>query len=283
MSKTFFDTSTIVGLNLLLLLPITYPAQANFRTSETVAENNQADDEAQPNLSLLSETLKNFFQVQLSQTESEMEITVSSPTTKVQTTANINTIVRSPNQFRSEIQLGDRSYLVISDGKKAWIYQAATNQYAVTSLEKFQQSDDSFLIGFPTILFLEIAPFLEEVRNQENISESEILKVFFSAFTSAFGAENLILKTERRNLQGKEYSVYQYTDKQEGYRLSLLVDPQTAILEQLHMVTTDQDLEVEIKETITRRVENPAIVANTFSFSPAKSMTQVKSISLEPF
>ena len=239
----------------------------------------------QPDLTLLAKTVANFLKSDRYQTESELQLTGTSSGTTVTSSAQVKTLAQSPQQFRSEITFGTpgrsgvRRYLVISNGKQVWIYRPDLKQYAVMDYESFNKSDNSFLIGMSSSLFLEMAPDFQQMREQGSISDANIREVLQEMLRS----ENATIKGGNRRLDGRDYYVYEYTDPKDGYTINALVATNTATVEQIRITSQAEGLDVVINEKILRRVENPPITANTFSFSPPQGATQVKSISLEPF
>lgn len=275
------------GLSPVVNAQLSQTAQASSNPSiksPTAPEpNNQLSN--QPDLTLLAKTVANFLKSDRYQTESELQLRGTSSGTTVTSSAQVKTIAQSPQQFRSEITFGTpgssegRRYLVISNGKQVWIYRPDLKQYAVMDYESFNKSDDSFLIGMSSSLFLEMAPDFQQMRQQGSISETNIHGVLEEMLRS----EKTTIKGGSRRLEGRDYYVYEYTDPKEGYTINALVATNTATVEQIRITSQAEGLDVVINEKILRRVENPAIAANTFSFSPPQDATKVKSISLEPF
>lgn len=239
----------------------------------------------QPDLTLLAKTVANFLKSDRYRTESELELSAGASGLNFTSSVQINTIAQSPKQFRSEIGFGSRGssqakqYLVVSNGKQVWIYRPDINQYSVTDYQTFYKSYDSFFIGMSSSLFLEMAPDFSKLRTQGSASDTNIRDTLEEMLRSS----KALIKGGKRNLEGRDYYVYVYTDPKEGYTINAFVAPETATVEQIQMNTTSEGIDAFLKEKILRRVANPAIAADTFSFSPPQGAIKVKSISLEPF
>lgn len=142
--------------------------------SESVVPNQLTQSDSAPGMSrpltdeldvsLLARTVANFIQAERYQTESEMQFSFEAQGFTGQFSVLVKTIAQSPQQFRTEISTPDGfaqpTYILVSDGDQVWIYNPELKQYAVMDYERFDQSNDSFLIGFSSMLFLEMsAPF----------------------------------------------------------------------------------------------------------------------------
>ena len=285
---------TILGVTVVFsaLSPIaqaqlsqTVQVQSQPSIDNTTAPEANSQLSNQPDLALLAKTVTNFVKSERYQTESELQLNATSSGTTVRSSAQVKTVAQSPQQFRSEITFGTsgssggRRYLVVSNGKQVWIYRPDLKEYAVSDYASFNKSDNSFLIGMSSSLFLEIAPEFKPLRVQGSISEQNIREVLVEMLRS----EKALLKGGRRSLEGRDYYVYEYTDPKEGYTINALVAPDQATVEQIRIASQSEGVDVVINEKILRRVENPAIAADTFNFSPPQGAKKVKSISLEPF
>jgi outer membrane lipoprotein-sorting protein len=263
----------------------TVQVQSQPSIDNTTAPEANSQLSNQPDLVLLAKTVANFIKSERYQTESELQLSGTSSGTTVMSSAQVKTLAQSPQQFRSEITFGTagssggRKYLVVSNGKQVWIYRPDLKQYAVSDYASFNKSDNSFLIGMSSSLFLEIAPEFKSMRVQGSISEPNIREVLVEMLRS----EKALLKGGRRSIEGRDYYVYEYTDPKEGYTINALVAPAQATVEQIRIISQSEGVDVVINEKILRRVENPAIAPDTFNFSPPQGAKQVKSISLEPF
>ena len=294
MQKWIPQVITILGVTLALSA---LPPVAKAQLSQTVqvqsqpSINNTTAPEAnsqlsnQPDLALLAKTVANFVKSERYQTESELQLTAKSSGTTVTVPVQIKTLAQSPQQFRSEITFGPpgssdrRQYIVVSNGKQVWIYRPDLKQYAVSDYASFNKSNDSFLIGMSSSLFLEMAPEFASMKGQGSNSEQNIRE----ALVEMLSSEEAAIKGGVRTLEGRDYYVYEYTDPKKEYTINALVAPEQATVEQIQMITQSEDVDVVINEKILRRVENPVIASDTFNFSPPQGAKQVKSISLEAF
>ncbi len=275
------------GLSPVVNAQLSQTAQAQSKPSinRTTAPEPNSQLSNQPDLSLLAKMVTNFLKSDRYQTESEMELSGAVSGLNFTSSVQVNTIAQSPKQFRSEITFGSsgssqgKRYLVVSNGKQVWIYRPDVKQYSVTDYNSFSKSNDSFLIGMSSSLFLEIAPDFKQMRAQGSVSDTDIR----DALEEMLGSKTTAIKGGRRNIEGRDYYVYGYTDSKGGYTVNAFVAPETATVEQIQMSTQSEGIDILFNEKILRRVENPAIAADTFSFSPPQGATKVKSISLEPF
>lgn len=250
--------------------------------NETAPETNSQGSN-RPNLNLLAKTVVNFYKSDRYQTESEVQLNATTPGTTVASTVQVKTIAQSANQFRSEIaftQVGSsegKRFLIVSNGERVWIYRPDLKQYTDTNYQSFDKSFNSFFIGMSSYLFLKTAPSFNQLTSLGTVSNiTEVLGQMLQA-------SNVPIQGSKRSIQGKDYYVYEYSDPKQGYTFSGFVVPETATLEQLQISGKSEGMDLLLREKIMRRVENPAIAANTFSFSPPAGVTRVESLPLEPF
>lgn len=294
MPKWVSPMSTVLGVTIVFsglssvaqaqLSPI-LPVQSQLFVDNTTTPEANSPLSNQPDLDLLAKTVANFVKSERYQTESELELNATSSGTTLRSSAQVKTLAQAPQQFRSEITFetpgrsGGRQYIVVSNGKQVWIYQPDLKQYAVSDYATFNKSDNSFLIGMSSSLFLEIAPEFKSMRVQGSISDQNIREVLVEMLRS----ENALITGGRSSIEGRDYYVYEYTDPKEGYTINALVAPDQATVEQIRIMSKSEGVDVVINEKILRRVENPAITPDTFNFAPPPGAKKVKSISLEPF
>ncbi|MBD2567852.1 LolA family protein [Anabaena lutea] len=237
-----------------------------------------AQTETKPDLDLLAKTIRDFFQSDRYLTESESLLTAKTNGFDIIFKIKTKTIAQSGKKFRSEITLRQQgeskqiNYLVISDGKKVWIYKPDLKQYAVTSYAAF---NESFFIGLSSLMFVEIP---EDAR--EEIAQAENSQ----SIVQGFGLTNLKeLQQEKRTVVGEELSIYTYKNSKDGLTFSGFIQPQTANLKQLEMRGNSEGLDIMITEKILARTTAPAIDAQTFTFTPPEGVKKVSSISISPF
>lgn len=245
-------------------------------TSDTISQATPVD------ISLLAKTITAFLQSDRYQTESQILVSAKNQGLDVTTYAQVKTIAQSDGKFRSEITFtreGEQPKpptLVISDGKQVSIYKPDSKQYAVTSYNNFGKSDDYFLIGMSSSLFLQIPSDARKILARGQLSDKEILQQIGLTVNSD-------LKADQRTVEGESFYVYNYTATKEGLTFSGFVQPQTATLKQLQISGKSQGLDILIAEKIRNRTANPAVTPQTFTFSPPQGAKKVKSLSISPF
>lgn len=233
-------------------------------------------------ISLLAKTITGFLQSDRYQTESQILVSAKNQGIDFTTYAKVKTIAQSDGKFRSEITFtreGEQPKpptLVISDGKQVSIYKSDSKEYAVTSYDNFGKSDDYFLIGMSSSVFLQIPSDTRKILARGQLSDKEILQQIGLT-------PNLDLKADQRTVEGESFYVYNYTVPKEGFSLSGFVQPQTATLKQLQISVKSQGLDILIAEKILNRTANPAVTPQTFTFSPPTGAKKVKSLSISPF
>ena len=236
-------------------------------------------------VSLLAKTVANFIQAERYQTESEMQFSFEVQGLSGQFSVLVKTIAQSPQQFRTEIykpesdEFAQPMYILVSDGEQVWIYNTELKQYAVMDYERFDQANDNFFIGFSSMLFLEMsAPFRQAFADGVFAPDSivELLESFFKA-------EDVPLDGGLQNLQGQDYYAYNYKDSQAGFTFTVLVEPNTATVNQLQMSGKADGMDIKMTEQIIERVPLPVVAADTFTFSPPVGVTQVESLEIDIF
>ena len=234
-----------------------------------------------PDLSLLVKTSANFLAGDRYQTESNMQIIGTAPGSNVVLNIQIKTIVQAPKQFRAELTFPqpDRTQsltgLIVSDGKQVWLYRPDLRQYTTLPYEKFDQSDDSFLIGMSSSLFLQIPAETRKQIAQGNLeANTNVLKELGLPPS---------LKGGQRTIDGQKFYGYEYTDEKEGFLFQAVVEPSTATLQQLQISGKAESLDIVITEQILQRTTNPEVTANTFRFIPPSGVQQVDQLPIIPF
>lgn len=248
------------------------------RSNQTVPLNRTNQ---QLELPLLARTCTNFWQRSRCQTESQMQLSGWNQGVEFNAYAQIRTIAQSDGKFRAEIAFtrpGEQVQsptLVIFDGKQVTIYRPDLQQYSVTTYQAFNKSNQSYLIGIPSFMFL----LPEDTRRLiagNQLSDKKILQQLGLSV-------NQTLKGDRRMVDGQVFYVYSYTDPKEGYTFSTFVQPQTATVNQVQLSGKSQGTDILLVEKILSRTENAAVTEQTFRFLPPKSAKPVKSLSITPF
>lgn len=231
------------------------------------------------NLPLLAKATAAFVQSDRYRTESEMRVKASSGGTDVTSVAKVTTLVQVPYQFRAEITFPSDTgkevkSIVISDGKRVWMYRPDLKQYAVTPFEKFDDLDDYYWIGMSSYWYSSVTPDVRELFTNGSLTDPQVLKELGMTGTSP-------LKGSSQTLNGRSLYSYEFTDK-EGFTISALVEPTTAELKQIRLNGKSDGFNVDIAERILSRTANPAIAASIFKFTPPSGAKLVKSVAIGP-
>lgn len=230
-------------------------------------------------LPLLSKATAAFVQGDRYRTESEIRVKATSGGTDVTSLAKVTTLVQAPNQFRAEIAFPSDSgkevkSIVISDGKRVWMYRPDLKQYAVTSFAKFDDLDDYFWIGMSSYWYLRVPVDVRKPIASGALADPQVLKELGMTETSP-------LKGSSQILDGRSLYSYEFTDK-EGFTISALVEPTTAELKQIRLTGKAEGFNVDIAERILSRTANPTIATSTFKFTPPSGAKLVKSVAIGP-
>ena len=231
------------------------------------------------NLPLLAKATAAFVQSDRYRTESEMRVKASSGGTDVTSVAKVTTLVQVPYQFRAEITFPSDTgkevkSIVISDGKRVWMYRPDLKQYAVTPFEKFDDLNDYYWIGMSSYWYSSVTPDVRELFTNGSLTDPQVLKELGMTGTSP-------LKGSSQTLNGRSLYSYEFTDK-EGFTISALVEPTTAELKQIRLNGKSDGFNVDIAERILSRTANPAIAASIFKFTPPSGAKLVKSVAIGP-
>jgi len=232
-------------------------------------------------LPLLAKATATFVQSDRYRTESEIRVKASSGGTDVTSLAKVTTLVQAPNQFRAEITFPSDTgtevkSIVISDGKRVWMYRSDLKQYAVTPVEKFDDLDDYYWIGMSSYWYSVVTPDVRTLLASGTLADPQVLKELGMTDTSTSP-----LKGSSQTLDGRSLYSYEFTDK-EGFTISALVEPSTAELKQIRLAGKSDGFNVDIAERILSRTANPAIAASTFKFTPPSGAKLVKSVAIGP-
>lgn len=261
----------------------TTPIKPEPSLNNTTPSNTNTELSNRPDYKILAKTVANFFTSDTYQTESELQLSGTSAGVTFSSSMQVKTTVKSPKQFRSEITFPQsdgavaKKYIVVSDGEQVWIYRSDLKQYAVKTYEAFEKSNDDFIIGMSSALYLKIAPSFKgitTVLGGKNLAD--VLEEMLSS-------RNLALKGGVRSIDSKTYHFYEFTQQKEGFTFNALVEPETVKLEQLQILGKSQGMDIALKEKIIRRTANPTLEADTFSFAPPEGTTKVDSLSIQPY
>ncbi|MEB3310537.1 MAG: DUF2092 domain-containing protein [Snowella sp.] len=237
----------------------------------------------QTDFSSLKNALNTFFKSSRFQVISEMTLKAKVEQSNVEIVSKNKTTTALPNQFRSEIEMSNRKYLVVSNGKQVWVYKPSANEYAVSSFDDFQSSQDNFLIGLSSSFLLEIARSLQEEQKTSTINQADLVDSITDFFTNSFNQEGFTFKQEKQTIDQVTYSLYRYRSNEEGIEFVLWIDPKEENLKRLQVLGTEKDIMVDITENILQHTTEPEINNDTFTFIPTPEMKQVQELPLEAF
>lgn len=280
----------IAIFGLTTLLSLCYPggerviAQSPVPTpSETQAT--PSSEVSQPDFKLLVQAITEFYRGDRYQTESTMRLQGTGAGLNYISDVLIKTIAQPPNQFRSEITFSSPnrsdkiSYLVVSDGKQVWIYRNDTHQYAVADYQKFARSNDSFLIGLSSQLFLETSADVRTMLSQSSLSEESLLEFMKATFPN----NNSALQGKLQTVESKNYYVYHYTDPGQGFIMSMFLEPETAQVQQLEIFGKVDNIDIQISEKIISRIPISNNTSAPFQFLMPEGATQVEEMPINMF
>ena len=241
------------------------------------------NEQAPTNLAPLKKALNRFFQYDRYQLSSETTMRATMEGSKVDIINKNKTMIVLPNQFRSEIEYGDKKYLVVSDGKTTWIYDQKRKEYTAMSAEQFQASEDSILVGLSSSFLLDIVRSLLTNQENESINQAELLQSIINFFTENYKDEGFIFTQTNLVKDGQDYLLYHYKSDAEKMEFILWIDTTTETLKKLQVLGGDREIAVEITENIIEQSFNLITGNNSFRFIPTRWMKKIDTLSLEPF
>ncbi len=293
-------TEFILGLTLSILSEGLF-TQIGVAQPQTVATHKVAANKPAPkilpkpqpvngtaeDLTLFLRAFRDFSQGNAVQTTSKLSLDAKTEGATLQSVVYIKAIAQKPKQFRVDIAFQAdesskaRTYQVISDGKTVWIYRPDTQQYAVQTYDQFDKSDDSFLIGSATSLYLNSPNDFQKTVTDEVLSaiaaDPKLVESFYKETGTTF-------KGYQKDETNQNYAVYSWDDAQAAsYRMNLLISPQTSTIQQFVINGKDKEMTLNLREVIVERIPNPKLDLNTFKFKPTTTAKKVKSLSLSPF
>jgi len=262
-----------LAVTVLVGVPIASLSPASSQTPAQTRSTPRSD------LALLFKAAEKALNVSAFQTDSLTEIngTTNGMTAKIQ--FQTNTIVQSPNRFRSEVRIGTETkprFVLVSDGRIVSVYRSDLHQYMTMSYAEFNQRNDNFVVGMSSMLYLMVSPGLKQFNAQGGFN-NETAQRQLSAMIPA----EVKSRTEKTN--NGELVVYEYPDRQRGFTYSMAINSIDALIKQIRLIGNAKGFDLDMTETIQRRTVNSTVPANTFQFTPPKDAKRVKSISLSPF
>ena len=238
---------------------------------------------AEVNLTLLETALTQFFQATTFQVESEVTINAQGEQFKVNIDNHTSTLTVLPRRFVSEIKLGTQQYFITSDGQTVWIYHRNRDRYREMSFEAFQDSEDSFFIGLASSFLLEIVRSLQQEQGNSAIDPAELLSAILQFFTRDYQAAGLSLSQDTITQEGIDYTRYAYKTNGEDLTLVLWIDNQAQTLKKLQLLGSEQDIKINVQETILKQTFNPIVDEKAFQFQPSPALKKVDDLPLEAF
>lgn len=234
------------------------------------------------NLTLLEKALTHFFQATTFQVESQVTINAQGDQFKVDIDNHTSTLTVLPRRFVSEIKLGTQQYFITSDGQTVWIYHRNRDRYREMSFEAFQDSEDSFFIGLASSFLLEIVRSLQEEQGP-TLDQPQLLSAILQFFTRDYRIAGLSLSQDTLTQEGVDYTRYAYKTNGEDLSLVLWIDNQAQTLKKLQLLGSEQEIKINVQETILKQTFNPVVDEKAFQFQPSPALKKVEDLPLEPF
>jgi outer membrane lipoprotein-sorting protein len=235
-------------------------------------------------LPLLTRAIGKFWQTDSAETESKMEIELSDKKGKTKYFVSVKTIAKVGEKFRSELTVNrvgkttEIKYIIVSDGKKTWIYRPDLLQYAQIDTNQFYGNPSTSIIGLSSSIFTSLA----ESQRQGIITDilGENARIFSLENFKEFQVD---LQVGQQQIDGRNLFVYKYEDIQSD--ISSFVNPQTGMFERVEVKFKfgRKQNSIEVVEKIIKRNAQVIITDETFTFSPPRGAKKVKSLEIEPF
>ena len=282
--KSAFATISIFSIIVLAGVSSATPPRGliNITTTLTSKASSVIAQATQLNLPLLVKTVTNFLRGDVYETDSQTRFSLGQQGTNVDFYMQSKTIVATPGKFRAEVVFtnpGDitkEPTLIICDGQKVSIYRPDLRQYTVMSANDFEKTNDSYLIGMSSALFLQVPIDAKQMVAQGKLSDKDVL--------SEIGlAANTAIKQNQQTINNVPLSVYNYTDSKAGWTISAFIQPETTTLKQVQVAGSGEGFNILMTEQILSRTENPLLTPTTFKFTPPQGAKLVKSLEITPF
>jgi outer membrane lipoprotein-sorting protein len=236
------------------------------------------DSGAESDVNLFKKAILIFYQNSRINNTSEMIFDFNSPGMTGQIVTTANTIAETGGKFNSEITFArpkadSIKYLVISNGKKVWIYRPDKQIYRETTLPKFNR--DKYLVGMSAALF----SMISERDRRKLIENYDARDSYINTIIKAPQMRDV--KGEQIRVDGKNF--YAFSIPIPGaYKVKCIVDPKNGELSQMEVTGNTKGMTVNMKEKIKSR--NYATTdRQEFIFHPPQGVKRVKSLSIMPF
>jgi len=269
-SMRFISRLGMVSLAMSVLIgaPIVHssPAISQTQTRST----SRSED-----LALLFKAAENALNVSAFQTESVTHINGSRSGIAANIQFRSQTIVQSPNRFRSEVRVGKETtplFTIVSDGRTVSVYRSDLKQFTTMPYAEFSRRNDNFIMGMSSLLYMMMAPSLKEFDSLGGFGNPAVQARI----------STMIPPEVKRTTDG-DLVVYTFPDRQRGFVYGLAINPIDSLIKQIRLTGNARGFDIEMTETIQRRIVNPKISATAFQFTPPRDAKRVKSISRSPF
>ena len=235
---------------------------------------------------LLIQAARKFLATNMAQIESQLNISGNFSGGTVNFYTQINTIMEAPKKFRSQIAFTNgkgvigKQYVVVSDGNQVWIYNVEEEKYSVMTYENFLESNDDFLIGMLSSLFLEILANTEQIELFREISVEELREAFNKNLNTDINQVN----SDKETIAENEYTTYSYTESEEGFTIKAFINPSSADIKYIHLTGVEDEVSLFMEEQIIKKTNLQSIPSDTFRFLPPINVQKVdEPIPIEPF
>lgn len=238
---------------------------------------------SQVDQTLLKAGIKTFWQTPACATQSTLTLNGTTQGLSFTGKANLQALTQLPNQFRVEVEFAPQDtgqsqrVLLVSDGKTLTAYRPDLNQYMQSPAEDFQSSDNSFWVGFSTLLFLSMPPEAPELFQAETRSSETLFETIFEELQA------LEISEHQTKLAGQDTVKFSLNNKTDNLMASIYLLPPQGLLKALDLETESKGLKIQIQETIQQRSCQPAIPANQFQFVPPAGSQRVEKVEISPF
>lgn len=234
-------------------------------------------------LNLLKAGMKTFWQTPACSTQSTLTISGTSPSISFTGQAKLQAWTQLPNKFRVEVEFAPQDtgqsqrVVLVSDGSTFTAWRPDLNQFMQSPAEDFQRSDDSFWVGFSTLLFLSMPPEVPDLFQAETSASETVLESLLKEIQALDVAQS------QAKLSGQETVKYSLTNKADNLVASIYLLPPQGQLKALDVETASQGLQIQMQELIQQRTCQSSIPASQFQFLPPAGSQQAEKVPISPF
>lgn len=252
-----------------------------------IAQSSPASNACDLDTRLAARVVRNALFERTYSTRSIMKIESTAPGTNLTLEAQVTTLTQAPGQFRSEIIFSDShsqnpaEYLVISNGERAWIYDKIGDRYSAMSHEAFDDSSDSFIIGFTALLGLTIQADFNDIAVMRQLSEAQLAMAITDTMAPCQASG---LSVALKTMNGQSYQTFSYEDTEDEFIMEGFMNRQTGRLDHVTLEGEEDGMELRLHEKIVSRTAMQEVAATTFEFIPPATAQETKEpISIGPF